>query len=87
MAIGQVMNIAGGSRVTLRSVLDILAEVSSSTINVAFEAKQHGDVRHTFADTKRAQRCLNYQPLISLHQGLADEFKYARSLYGLVQSA
>lgn len=86
-AIGQVMNIAGGSRVTLKSVIDILAEVSSSKINVAFEEKQHGDVRHTFADTRRAQQFLNYQPLISLHQGLADEFDYARSLYRLAQSA
>lgn len=86
-AIGQVMNIAGGSRVTLRSVIDILEEVTSKPVLVAFEEKQHGDVRHTFADTKRAQRLLNYHPLISLQQGLADEFDYTRSLYRLVQPA
>ncbi|GCE16599.1 NAD-dependent epimerase/dehydratase family protein [Dictyobacter kobayashii] len=86
-AIGQVMNIAGGSRVTLRSVIDILEEVSCSSVKVAFEAKQHGDVRHTFADTQRAQQCLNYSPLISLKEGLAEEFDYARSIYRLVQTA
>ncbi|GER86011.1 putative UDP-glucose epimerase YtcB [Dictyobacter vulcani] len=86
-AIGQIMNIAGGSCVTLRSVIDILEEVSGSSIKVAFEQKQHGDVRHTFADTRRAQQFLNYTPLISLTHGLAEEFDYARSLYRLVKSA
>jgi nucleoside-diphosphate-sugar epimerase len=90
LAVGHVMNIAGGSRVTLRSVIDIIEEVSSSIVKVNFEEKQHGDVRHTFADTQRAQRLLDYRPLISLHQGLASEFEYARELYSrdrLVQPA
>lgn len=86
-AVGQVMNIAGGSRVTLRSVIDILEEVSCSAVKVTFEEKQHGDVRHTFADTQRAQQYLNYSPLVSLQQGLAEEFDYARSIYHLVQTA
>ncbi|BCL84286.1 putative UDP-glucose epimerase YtcB [Ktedonobacteria bacterium brp13] len=86
-AIGQVMNIAGGSRVTLRSVVDILSQVSSSSVQVNFEERQHGDVRHTFADTTKAQHFLNYQPLVSLQEGLANEFEYARSLYRLVHTA
>ncbi|GCF07392.1 NAD-dependent epimerase/dehydratase family protein [Dictyobacter arantiisoli] len=86
-AIGKVMNIAGGSRVTLRSVIDMLAEVSSSKLQVAFEAKQHGDVRHTYADTRRAQQYLNYHPLITLQQGLAEEFEYTQSIYQLMQPA
>ncbi|GLV56411.1 putative UDP-glucose epimerase YtcB [Dictyobacter sp. S3.2.2.5] len=86
-AVGQVMNIAGGSRVTLRSVIDILQEVSGSPVRVTFEERQHGDVRHTFADTQRAQQYLNYSPLITLQQGLAEEFDYARSIYRLVKTA
>lgn len=86
-AVGQVMNIAGGSRVTLRSVIDILKEVSCCPVKVTFEEKQHGDVRHTFADTRRAQQYLNYNPLVSLQQGLAEEFNYASSIYRLSQTA
>ncbi len=80
-AIGQVMNIAGGSRVTIRSVLQLLQEISERDINVTFEAKQHGDVRDTFAETGRAQRLLGYHPRVSLQEGLAREFAYAQSLY------
>ena len=89
-ACGRVMNIAGGSRVTLRSVVDILSQVSGCVVKVKFEQKQYGDVRHTFADTRRAQQILNYHPQISLREGLAHEFEYIQeqySLYPLVQSA
>ena len=80
-AIGHVMNIAGGSRVTLQNVIKILQDVSSSIIKVSFEEKQHGDVRHTFASTERAQRLLGYHPRFSLAEGLANKFDFTRSLY------
>ncbi len=82
---GQVMNIAGGSRVTLKSVIEILKEICSDPIAVNFEAKQHGDVRHTFADTQRAQKLLGYHPLVTLQEGLKNEFEYARSVYRSAQ--
>ncbi|GAC1357387.1 MAG: NAD-dependent epimerase/dehydratase family protein [Ktedonobacteraceae bacterium] len=84
-AVGQVMNIAGGSRVTLRGVIDMLKEVCSRPVAVNFEARQHGDVRHTFADTSRAQKLLDYHPSVALQDGLSHEFEYARSLYKLAQ--
>ncbi len=80
-AVGQVMNIAGGSRVTLRSVLDLLQEISGLPLDVTYEARQHGDVRHTYADTQRAQQLLNYSPQVSLRDGLAREFHFASTLY------
>jgi nucleoside-diphosphate-sugar epimerase len=86
-AVGQVMNIAGGSRVTVRSVLGMLQEISGSTFEVAFEEKQHGDVRDTFASTQRAQSLLGYVPQVSLQTGLSNEFEYARMLYPQVRSS
>ncbi len=84
-ATGQIMNIAGGSRVTLTSVIDILKEISSTPITVNFEAKQHGDVRHTFADTRRAQKILDYYPSVTLQKGLFSEFEYMHSVYRSTQ--
>ncbi|HLG74978.1 MAG TPA: NAD-dependent epimerase/dehydratase family protein [Ktedonobacteraceae bacterium] len=80
-AVGHVINIAGGSRVTLKSVLHLLGEINGSPITVTFLARQHGDVRHTFADTQRAQHLLGYQPRVALPEGLANEFEFTRSLY------
>lgn len=80
-AAGEVLNIAGGSRVTVRHVLDLLQEINGSPIHVTYEEKQHGDVEHTYADTTRAQKILGYHPQVALREGLHREFDYIASLY------
>ena len=75
-AVGEVVNIAGGSRVTVHHVLQLLQEISENTVNVVFDPKQHGDVRDTFADTSRAEHVLGYRPRVTLREGLSDEFAY-----------
>jgi UDP-glucose 4-epimerase len=82
---GSVMNIAGGSRVTVREVIALLEEISSTKIQVIFEPKQYGDVRDTFADISRAQQLISYQPLTPLREGLAQEFDAIVSLYNKMQ--
>ncbi|HTD19734.1 MAG TPA: hypothetical protein VK667_09420, partial [Ktedonobacteraceae bacterium] len=80
-AIGHVMNIAGGSRVSLRYVIQLLREISGYPLKEIFEAKQHGDVQDTFADTTLAERLIGYRPVVSLCEGLAQEFTFITSLY------
>ena len=80
-AIGQVMNIAGGSRVTLRNVVQMLENISGTNLKIVYEAKQHGDVRHTFADTRRARQLLDYRPTVQLIQGLIHQFEATHNLY------
>ena len=77
---GSIMNIAGGSRVTVREVIALLEEISNSKVQVIFEQKQYGDVRDTFADISRVQRLIDYRPLTSLREGLAREFESVVSL-------
>ena len=81
MAIGEAMNIAGGSRVSLHDVMQLLQEINGAPIKTTFDARQYGDVRDTFADTERARQTIGYSPLVSLRDGLAKEFAYIASLY------
>ena len=85
-AVGQVFNIAGGSRATMHTIIAALREMSGLPVRVEFIEKQHGDVRDTFADTTQARRVLGYEPLVPLREGLAREFAYITALYGLVRS-
>jgi UDP-glucose 4-epimerase len=85
-AAGEVMNIAGGSRVNLHQVMQYLRDISNAPINVTFDERQHGDVGHTFADTIRAQQHLAYRPQIALRDGLVQEFEYIEALYSTVRS-
>ncbi len=81
-AVGKVMNIAGGSRISLRNVVRLLQEISNSTINCESNESQHGDVRHTFADITLAEKTLGYAPVVSLEEGLTREFHDIVALYG-----
>ena len=80
-AIGKMMNIGGGAQVMVRDVIHLLQEIGGSPIDVLFDNKQHGDIRHTFADTGQAEQVIQYRPQVSLYEGLANEFKYIASLY------
>jgi nucleoside-diphosphate-sugar epimerase len=83
-AIGQVMNIAGGARVSVRDVVQLLEEIHGSAIAVKFGERQHGDVQDTFADTHLAEQVLGYQPRVALREGLANEYAYVAALYEYV---
>lgn len=80
-AVGQVMNIAGGSRVTVRHVVELMSAISKSRVEVIYSEKEFGDVRHTLADTSRAERLLRYCPRVTLQEGLAQEYAYVQDLY------
>ena len=85
-AVGQVFNIAGGSRATMHNIIAALREITGLPVAVEFSEKQHGDVRDTFADTTQARRILGYEPLVPLREGLIQEFAYITSLYEAVKA-
>ena len=84
-AIGEVMNIAGGSHVTVRHVIQLLQEISGSPIDITFEKEQQGDVRHSFADTEHAKHVIGYHPLVPLHEGLARQFEYITLVFRSIE--
>ena len=75
---GAVLNIGGGSRVTLNHVLGLLGEITGVPVQVDRQGAQHGDVRHTWADTGAAERLLGYSPHCSLADGLRAEVEWLK---------
>jgi UDP-glucuronate 4-epimerase len=73
---GQVYNVGGGSRVSLRRTLEVLAAVSGVDLDVRCSAREHGDVADTGADITRARRDLGFRPGTSLEDGLRAEFEW-----------
>ncbi len=80
-AIGEIMNIAGGSRVSLTQVMHLLQDISGMPLAIVHGQAQHGDVRDTFADTSRAERLLGYRPQVTLQEGLTNELESMAVLY------
>jgi nucleoside-diphosphate-sugar epimerase len=65
-----VFNIGGGSRVSINYVLRVLGEITGLPVLIDRRIRQYGDVRHTWADTTRAQEELGFQPKLRLEDGL-----------------
>lgn len=75
-----VFNIGGGTRITLNSTIDILADLLPGHIDVQYEGPAVGDVTHTYADISLAQSELGYAPRVKIEEGIALEVDWVRAL-------
>jgi UDP-glucuronate 4-epimerase len=74
---GEVYNVAGGSRVTVLEILELLERVLETPIDVVHEEAARGDARDTSGDTRKAARELGYLPSVSLEEGLTAQHNAA----------
>jgi len=71
-AIGQVINIANGERISLNELLRVLKDVTGKTDVVAdYQPSRAGDVKHSLADISRARELLGFEPKVDLRTGLS----------------
>ena len=77
-AIGQVMNLGIGERVTLNQLLAELQKIIGSNLPARYEETRAGDVRHSLADISRARELVGYRPLVSLAEGLKQTVAWYR---------
>jgi nucleoside-diphosphate-sugar epimerase len=76
--VGLTFNIGGGSQVTVNEVLRRLEQILDRPVRPTYSATEHGDVRHTSADTRLAATRLGYSPRVDLVTGLAAEVEWIR---------
>lgn len=69
-AAGQVINVAGGRRVTLNELLAMIQEIAGSRVVPIHGPARAGDVRHSLADLGRARVLLGWEPATPLRDGL-----------------
>jgi len=82
-SMGGTYNLGGGSVITVREVLDVIADLVDGEIDARYGETQKGDVRHTSADVSAAQRDLGFAPTVDLRTGLAREVQWLRSVYSV----
>ncbi len=80
-AIGEIINIGGGSRVVLADVLDMMEAIVGGPIQRHHIEQARGDARHTAADISKARRILGYDPQVTLREGLTQEWEWLQQLY------
>jgi UDP-glucose 4-epimerase len=70
-AAGEVINVAGGRRVSLNELLRVIRELTGTRAPARYQAARPGDVRDSLADLSRARELLGYEPQVDLRTGLA----------------
>jgi nucleoside-diphosphate-sugar epimerase len=74
--IGQVINLGGGSRVTVNRVLDTLEEISRLKSRRTYLPAAPGDPLHTGASINLAREKLGWEPRVSLREGLKRQWDW-----------
>lgn len=74
--VGQVINLGGGSRVTVNRVIDTLEEISGVKARRKHLPAAPGDPRHTGASINLARERLAWEPRVSLREGLTRQWEW-----------
>jgi len=70
-AVGKVINVANGERVTLNELLAVLKELTGKQdVTAEYLEPRVGDVRHSLADITMARELLSYESKVDLREGL-----------------
>jgi nucleoside-diphosphate-sugar epimerase len=80
IAPGSVLNVAGGSNISVNDVLTMLGELHGSPLKVRYVESVLGDVTRTGGATKRIESTLGWSPRVDLRTGLARHLDWARSI-------
>jgi UDP-glucuronate 4-epimerase len=70
---GTVMNIAGGSSISLQALIGLVEEVLGRPVALEQRDPQAGDVKRTGGSTDRARELLGWKPRVSLADGVAEQ--------------
>lgn len=69
-AVGQVMNVATGGRVSLLDLVDTLNRVMETNLPAIHEPARAGDIMHSQAAIDKAAELLDFAPIVSFEEGL-----------------
>jgi nucleoside-diphosphate-sugar epimerase len=73
-----VYNVGGGTRASVNEMIDAVRRVTGFPVEARYGPAAEGDVRSTWADSRRAVRVLGYRPRVGLEDGIAAQAEWAR---------
>jgi UDP-glucose 4-epimerase len=77
-AVGEVINVACGGRVSLNDAWATLAAILGPLPNPIYGPPRAGDVRDSQADISKAKRLLCYHPIVPFEEGLGRTVEWAK---------
>jgi UDP-glucuronate 4-epimerase len=79
---GTVLNVAGGSNVSVLDTLRILSDLNGKPLRVEHTESVKGDVFRTGGDTTKIARVLGWKPTVTIEEGLERHLDWAKKTFG-----
>jgi len=79
---GTVLNVAGGSNVSVLDTLRIISDLNGKPLRVEHTESVKGDVFRTGGDTAKIERVLGWKPTVTIEEGLARHLDWAKKTFG-----
>jgi len=76
---GETLNIACGHSYSLLDLLDIINRTLGKDIKPIFKEERGGDVKNSLANISKAQKLINYEPIINFEEGLKKTIEYYKN--------
>ncbi len=73
-----VYNVGRGTRATVNELIGVVGRVTGAPVEATYGPVAEGDVRSTWADSRRATQVLGYHPRVGLQEGIAAQAEWAR---------
>ncbi|HET7658246.1 MAG TPA: NAD-dependent epimerase/dehydratase family protein [Bacillales bacterium] len=80
--IGETINIGGKERASVLDVIALLEDITGIKAVLEFQGESKGEPKQTWADIRKAENLLNYEPKTKLQDGLRKEVEDLTELYG-----
>jgi nucleoside-diphosphate-sugar epimerase len=77
---GEVVNIAGGRRISLNDLVKEIGRVLGKKMDVRYLDPRPGDVRHSLADIALAKELIGYEPTVTWENGISPTIEFMRHL-------
>ena len=77
---GEVVNIAGGRKISLNALVVELGRVLGRPVRVDHVEPRAGDIRHSLADVTLAKNLLGYEPKVRWEDGLKPTLEFLEAL-------
>jgi len=71
-AVGEAFNCGCGKPTSIKELAEIITKVSGKTFEPIFTEERKGDIKHSYADIKKAKNVLDFKPNIKIEDGLGE---------------
>lgn len=77
--INDIINIGTEIATSLQETIALFEKISNVDINITYEDDRKGDIKHSFLTNSKASKLLNWEPMISLENGINKTIEYYKS--------